>query len=97
MTYWVLFLAVLGGVCELRGVLLMANRYLNTNSFRENLQGLFGSMVHAEITKDLAYGVEVSRENAMTTLRGLAYIAIGFSLTTAATLISAVNALSTPS
>ena len=81
-------LAILGGVFELGGVVLMSGRYVNVETILA-IQALVSSLWRGETARKVANIEAITVEDVMSSLQGLCLIAIGFILSTASNIMSA--------
>jgi hypothetical protein len=90
---WQNFMQIVGSVFEISGAYLMANHYLNAP--KEQIPRLFISVLRwkdqgsdAEIERTVNRLRELSPERTIITIRGLAFISIGFFIQALSTIIS---------
>ena len=81
-----------GAVCEVAGVLLMANLYIGGVRLKQIVLVLLSALVRGDRARDaVAISDLISREDKLTSLQGLALIGLGFVLQAAGADLAAVH------
>ena len=75
-------LELLGASFEIVGALMLANRYLRRPSLFSIPSGLISAIWRGEAAKNVAFLGELTEESALTSLRGILLLIVGFVLET---------------
>jgi hypothetical protein len=70
-------LNILGSVFEIMGVILMANRFIKVKAWQIPAV-IVSSLWRGKLSLRAASFAELTEDNALETLRGLSFIAVGF-------------------